>query len=419
MSTEDYSMMTDLYPGWSMTQGSVDLKNQFLSPSLPPRASVSPELLYNSSPDLSLSGSESEMFYSAPLEDSTNAYNVMTKIWDDQSDQLMSTLRGPPTTDFINASPVIAQEPALVGNRYDIISKVPIQSTFTTPGMLLSQSQQAQVDGPESYGLPIEDFPDYGLTFKQKSSAPWILPSSPPARLPMNAPPQQAFAYSDSFLTNNYMHGVHDNRVPVESDYEADYTSDAVSPAFSPTEDMSDFSSPELTQSHRFASAGNGICSVSGNGSNKKTWTTTWRPILTSDPVTNQKLVIDVDESEADEKRNRLPTRTLDVYVIGPTKDNKYICNYNGCNKQFGRRYNIRTHIQTHLSDKPHSCPVCSARFVRQHDLRRHEKIHEDARPFVCPCGKSFARQDALSRHRLRKICVGGLDPTDHSSPEN
>jgi regulatory protein SWI5 len=39
---------------------------------------------------------------------------------------------------------------------------------------------------------------------------------------------------------------------------------------------------------------------------------------------------------------------------------------------------------------------------VRQHDLRRHEKIHGGDKPFVCACRKSFARQDALTRHRQR-----------------
>jgi hypothetical protein len=39
---------------------------------------------------------------------------------------------------------------------------------------------------------------------------------------------------------------------------------------------------------------------------------------------------------------------------------------------------------------------------VRQHDLRRHEKIHGGDKPFVCACKKSFARQDALTRHRQR-----------------
>jgi regulatory protein SWI5 len=91
------------------------------------------------------------------------------------------------------------------------------------------------------------------------------------------------------------------------------------------------------------------------------------------------------------------------AYIAGPDpQDHKFICLYPECGKRFGRKYNIQSHIQTHLSDRPYRCDVCRAGFVRQHDLRRHEKIHGGDKPFVCACKKSFARQDALTRHRQR-----------------
>lgn len=105
--------------------------------------------------------------------------------------------------------------------------------------------------------------------------------------------------------------------------------------------------------------------------------------------------------------KSTLATGTLDKYFIGPDKEKLYTCKYKGCDKKFTRISNIRAHIQTHLCDRPFVCPVCKKAFVRNHDLRRHYKGHLEYQ-YVCPCGKKFPRQDALKRHRIRNICVGG-----------
>ena len=87
----------------------------------------------------------------------------------------------------------------------------------------------------------------------------------------------------------------------------------------------------------------------------------------------------------------------------------KWTCLYEGCSKVFGRRENIRSHVQTHLGDRQYKCNGCGKCFVRQHDLKRHAKIHSGNKPYKCPCGAGFARQDALTRHRQRGMCVGGF----------
>ncbi|KAF2747168.1 hypothetical protein M011DRAFT_65413 [Sporormia fimetaria CBS 119925] len=89
--------------------------------------------------------------------------------------------------------------------------------------------------------------------------------------------------------------------------------------------------------------------------------------------------------------------------------NNKWTCLYPECAKVFGRRENIRAHVQTHLGDRQYRCNGCGKCFVRQHDLKRHAKIHTGNKPHVCPCGAGFARQDALTRHRQRGMCVGGF----------
>ena len=87
----------------------------------------------------------------------------------------------------------------------------------------------------------------------------------------------------------------------------------------------------------------------------------------------------------------------------------KWTCLYQGCGKVFGRRENIRSHVQTHLGDRQYKCNGCGKCFVRQHDLKRHAKIHSGNKPYKCPCSAGFARQDALTRHRQRGMCVGGF----------
>lgn len=98
-------------------------------------------------------------------------------------------------------------------------------------------------------------------------------------------------------------------------------------------------------------------------------------------------------------------------FIQGPDPyDGKWICLYLDCNKKFGRKENIKSHVQTHLGDRQFRCNHCRKCFVRQHDLKRHSKIHSGVKPYPCKCGNSFARHDALTRHRQRGMCVGAFE---------
>lgn len=99
-------------------------------------------------------------------------------------------------------------------------------------------------------------------------------------------------------------------------------------------------------------------------------------------------------------------------FISGPDANNKWLCLYSTCGKKFGRKENIKSHVQTHLGDRQFRCRECGKCFVRQHDLKRHANIHTNDREYVCPCSKPFARQDALTRHRQRGMCIGAFEGT-------
>lgn len=101
----------------------------------------------------------------------------------------------------------------------------------------------------------------------------------------------------------------------------------------------------------------------------------------------------------------------ISAHIEGPDPaDGKWTCIFEDCGKKFGRKENIKSHVQTHLNDRQYQCPTCKKCFVRQHDLKRHAKIHTGVKPYPCDCGNSFARHDALTRHRQRGMCIGAFD---------
>jgi regulatory protein SWI5 len=117
---------------------------------------------------------------------------------------------------------------------------------------------------------------------------------------------------------------------------------------------------------------------------------------------------INIEETKTD---TGVSIEDIAVFIQGPDpNDGKWLCLFEGCSKKFGRKENIKSHVQTHLNDRQYQCPTCKKCFVRQHDLKRHAKIHTGIKPYPCECGNSFARHDALTRHRQRGMCIGAFD---------
>ncbi|KAH0609615.1 uncharacterized protein H6S33_013101 [Morchella sextelata] len=115
--------------------------------------------------------------------------------------------------------------------------------------------------------------------------------------------------------------------------------------------------------------------------------------------------------STPSEKATEITIDLINSYISGPeATDGKWLCLYPDCEKRFGRKENIKSHVQTHLGDRQFLCETCKKCFVRHHDLKRHSKIHTGVKPYPCDCGNAFARHDALTRHRQRGMCSGAFE---------
>lgn len=134
-----------------------------------------------------------------------------------------------------------------------------------------------------------------------------------------------------------------------------------------------------------------------------------WSPIISpSAKATNdvRRAIQSLSPKRTIKKTSLLPPGELDRYWEGPDENKIFTCTYKGCGKKFTRRYNVRSHIQTHLSDRPFGCSYCSKSFVRQHDLNRHIKSHNISKHTRCSCGKEFTRIEGYKRHLAKGICV-------------
>jgi Zinc finger, C2H2 type/C2H2-type zinc finger len=67
----------------------------------------------------------------------------------------------------------------------------------------------------------------------------------------------------------------------------------------------------------------------------------------------------------------------------------------------FVKNYNS---VFVSLGERPFRCdyPQCGKSFTRNEELTRHRRIHTGLRPFCCPvpaCNKTFGRKDHLKKH--------------------
>lgn len=133
-----------------------------------------------------------------------------------------------------------------------------------------------------------------------------------------------------------------------------------------------------------------------------------WSPIISPNAKANsdvRRAIQELSPRRVIKKTSLLPPGELDRYWEGPDENKVFTCTYKNCGKKFTRRYNVRSHIQTHLSDRPFTCTYCPKSFVRQHDLNRHVKSHLVLKHCRCKCGKEFTRVEGYKKHLQNGIC--------------
>ena len=88
------------------------------------------------------------------------------------------------------------------------------------------------------------------------------------------------------------------------------------------------------------------------------------------------------------------------------TKEKPYQCESDGCEKKFNTRYRLRAHMRIHNGDT-FDCTFgnCNKGFTTKSDLQKHARTHSGERPYRCVienCGQSFTASHHLKIHKRR-----------------
>ena len=82
-----------------------------------------------------------------------------------------------------------------------------------------------------------------------------------------------------------------------------------------------------------------------------------------------------------------------------------YPCIFENCTESFARKSDLTQHENLkHRGISGFKCDVCGRCFARQTNLSRHKQTHTSEKPYPCLCGKAFVRSDALNAHK--RICT-------------
>ena len=142
------------------------------------------------------------------------------------------------------------------------------------------------------------------------------------------------------------------------------------------------------------------------------------RDIKDSDKDTiddNQTIITDTEEDNQSNYNNENFTQFYprnefvhsDVTAITPAvkpKEKLFKCTYNGCEKVYRSKENLKLHIQNiHKKLKPYQCSYCPLKFSHRNGRIYHErKVHTSFFPYKCNfegCKHSFPCKSAMDVH--------------------
>ncbi|KAL3899564.1 MAG: hypothetical protein SGCHY_001947, partial [Lobulomycetales sp.] len=114
------------------------------------------------------------------------------------------------------------------------------------------------------------------------------------------------------------------------------------------------------------------------------------------------------------------PGSLADVQNAAGTRMPKFYCDVPGCNHEFYRAKNFKSHMVKHTSARPFACQICKERLKRRGDMLRHIRVIHGRQPVIhCPfCGTACAgvrgcRDHVHERHGEIEIDAqaGGCGP--------
>ena len=87
-------------------------------------------------------------------------------------------------------------------------------------------------------------------------------------------------------------------------------------------------------------------------------------------------------------------------YAHNKEEEKEFECKH--CQKKFSRKQQLKNHLLTHSSERPHMCEICSLTFKSVVGLNRHMKRHNGSvvKNVECnECGKKFYTPYNLNEH--------------------
>lgn len=85
-------------------------------------------------------------------------------------------------------------------------------------------------------------------------------------------------------------------------------------------------------------------------------------------------------------------------------EDKKFPCTYEGCNRAYKTKGNLKTHLKIHNGDYSYRCEYdgCEKSFVSSYSYKIHHRIHTKEKPYQCEtdgCEKKFNTRYRLQAH--------------------